>query len=114
MNIKPIRRFTEMLGILSRGRFEERLDDHLTAAITALEELPDGRGKATITISLTIAIQEGRLDVIPAVKSKLPEDKGFSPTPFWAFDGALSVQHPSQTDMFSGPRDADDRRRDQA
>lgn len=103
-----IRSVTEMLGLLSRGRFAEKCDEHLQHAIQSLESLPDGRGKATLTITLDIAFQEGRLDVTPAVKSKLPEDKGFTGTPFWALEGALSVQHPSQFDMF-GPRAASDR-----
>ena len=50
---------------------------------------------------------------VAGVKSKLPEDKAFSETPFWTLDGGLSVQHPSQTDMFAGPRDAAERPRNQ-
>ncbi|VTZ24052.1 hypothetical protein MPC1_16100002 [Methylocella tundrae] len=46
----------------------------------------------------------GRLEIKPSIKSKLPEEKAFSGTPFWTHEGALSVQHPSQIDMFAGPR----------
>ena len=34
MTARPIRSFTEMLGLLSKGRFSERLDEELSEAIT--------------------------------------------------------------------------------
>lgn len=114
MSARPIRSFTEILGLLSRGRFSERLDEELAEAISTLENLPNEKGTATIAVTLTLSFQSGRLDIKPAVKAKLPEEKSFSDTPFWTIDGALSVQHPSQIDMFSGPRDADERRREPA
>jgi hypothetical protein len=114
MSPRPIRRFSEMLELLSRGKFTEKLDEHLNKAIETLEAMPDGKGAATITVAITLNYQEGRLDVKPSVKSKLPDEKGFGGTPFWTHEGALSVQHPSQFDMFSGPRPAEDRSRDTA
>ncbi len=101
--IRTIRKTEEVLGLLSRGHFAEKCDEHLTTAITALEALPTGKGTATITITLTLAVDGERLDVKPAVKSKLPEEKAFAPTPFWVHDGGLSTQHPSQADMFIRP-----------
>lgn len=119
MSARPIRSFTEMLGLLSKGRFSERLDEELAEAITSLENLPNEKGSATITMTLKLSFQSGRLDIkpevkakLPEVKAKLPEEKSFADTPFWTLDGALSVQHPSQIDMFAGPRDAGERVRD--
>lgn len=112
MSPRPIRRFSEMLELLSRGKFTEKCDEHLNKAIETLEAMPDQKGVATLTLTITLNYQEGRLDAKPAVKSKLPDEKGFGGTPFWTVDGALSVQHPSQFDMFRGPQDADERRRD--
>lgn len=100
MSNRPIRSFVEMLGLLSRGRFVEKCDEHLAKAMEELEALPTEKGSATITLTVTINFESGRLDIKPAIKSKLPEEKGFNGTPFWAANGALSVQHPSQTDMF--------------
>lgn len=114
MSTKPIRSFTELVGVLSRGRFSEKCNEHLTHALETLEALPNQQGKATLTVTLTIAFQEGRVEVIPSVKSKLPEEKGFAGTPFWSMDGGFSVQHPSQTDMFAGPRSAADLARERA
>lgn len=109
---RPIRRLNDLLPVLNRGRFVEKCDEHLTHALEHLEGLPDQQGKATLTITLTVAYQEGRIEVVPAVKSKLPEEKGFTGTPFWSVEGGFSVQHPSQTDMFGGPRDAAERQRE--
>ena len=103
MTIRAIHRFTEMLGLLSRGKFVEKLDEHLADSIRTLEALPAEKGEATITITVKLVYESGRLDVRPSVKSKLPEEKGFTGTPFWAFENGLSVQHPSQMDMFTRP-----------
>ncbi|MGF3025572.1 hypothetical protein ACQVP2_22440 [Methylobacterium aquaticum] len=109
MSLKPIRSFTDLIPVLNRGRFSEKLDEHLTRSIEHLEALPDQQGKATITVTLTVAYQEGRIEVVPSVRSKLPEEKGFTGTPFWAVEGGFSVQHPSQSDMFAGPRSVRER-----
>lgn len=107
MSTKPIRSFTDLVGVLNRGRFSEKCDEHLSKAMETLDGLPDAKGTATITVTLTVAYQEGRVDVKPSVKSKLPEEKSFGATPFWSMEGGFSVQHPSQSDMFAGPRSAD-------
>ena len=105
MTARPIRKFTEMLGLLERGRLSEALDEALSKTIDTLQALPGGKGKATITLSVEVACDQDRLDVLPSVKCKLPEDKAFARTPFWAFEGALSTQHPSQMDIFATPRE---------
>lgn len=109
-NFRPMRRFTDLIGLLARGRFVEKCDEHLAKTIEALSALPDRKGTATISISLIVTFLDGRVDVTPRITSKLPEEKGFNATPFWALDGGLSVQHPSQADMF--PRDTAERTRD--
>lgn len=106
MSTRPIRTFNDLLPVLNRGRFLEKCNEHLSKSLETLEGLPDEKGTATLTITLTVAYQEGRIEVRPAIKSKLPEEKGFASTPFWSVDGGFSVQHPSQADMFSGPRAA--------
>jgi hypothetical protein len=105
---RVIRSFVETLGLLSRGRFVEKCDAELARLIEALEASPDEKGKATVTVALELTFLAGRVDIKPTVKSKLPEEKGFPGTPFWSLDHGLSVEHPSQIDMF-GPRDAGER-----
>lgn len=108
MSIRTIRRFIDVLGLLSRGRFSEKCDEHFEEAIRALEALPTEKGTATINLAITLNFDSGRLDIKPSIKSKLPEEKAFSGTPFWTHEGGVSTQHPSQADMF-GPRDAGER-----
>lgn len=108
MAIRTIRRFTDVLGLLSRGKFAEKCDEHFEEAIRALEALPTEKGSATINLAITLNFDSGRLDIKPSIKSKLPEEKAFSGTPFWTHEGGVSTQHPSQADMF-GPRDAGER-----
>ncbi len=101
---RPIRKLDKILGLLNRGKFMDRCDEKLAEAIATLENLPDEKGEATLTIELKVKYQGGRVDLVPTAKLKLPAEKGFNATPFWTADGGLSVEHPSQTDMF--PRDA--------
>jgi len=105
MSIKPIRRLFDALALMHRGDFADRCDDHLQKAIAELTASTDEKCQATITITVTVQRLGDRLDVKPAVKSKLPDEKGFHGVTFWTVDGGLSVQHPSQADMFGGPRD---------
>lgn len=99
-----IRSFTQALGILARGRLEEKLNTEMERTIHALEEHADEKAKATITLTLTLTKLSDRLDIRPEVKVKLPEEKGIASTTFWPLEGGLSVEHPSQADMFAGPR----------
>lgn len=105
MTDRPIRKFLEAVGLLNRGKFSERLDEELAEAIRTLEAQPNDQGKATITLTISLAYQGGMLQMTPTVKAKLPEGQGFGATPFWTVEGALSTQHPNQIDMW-GPRDA--------
>ncbi len=100
MTARPIRRLSELLGLLDRGNFDRACDEALSEAIAHLESLPKEQGTAKITIELTIAFDSGRVDIQPVLKSKLPEGQAFGRTPMWVSDGALSTQHPNQTDMF--------------
>lgn len=99
-----IRSFVQTLGLLNRGQFEEKLNAALQRTLQSLEEHPEDKVKATVTVVLTVTKLADRLDVKPDVKVKLPEDKAIASTTFWPLDGGLSVQHPSQADMFGGPR----------
>lgn len=97
---RVLRSFREMLGLVSRGDFSRHLDEKLNEAITALEECPADKCKAEITVKVTLDYELGRIDVKPEVKVKLPDTAKFVKTPFWSIDGALSVEHPNQIDMF--------------
>jgi len=96
-----IRSFAEAAGLMSRGAFNDKVDADLKRVVKALEELgPEGKGKARITVKLDLSYVAGQFSITPSVEAKMPADKGFPPTAFWSVDGALTVEHPSQIDMF--------------
>lgn len=105
-----LRSFRQMIGLLSRGDFSRHCDKLLTEAIEALEASPADKCKAEITVKVTFEYELGRIDVKAEAKSKLPDTVKFMKTPFWSIDGALSVEHPNQIDMFPARKvhDADD------
>ncbi|MBX3751932.1 MAG: hypothetical protein KF897_17775 [Opitutaceae bacterium] len=102
---RVLRSFREMLGLVSSGSFSRHLDERLAEAIDALEQCPADKCKASITVTVTLDYELGRIDIKPEVKVKLPDTAKFVKTPFWAIDGQLSLEHPNQIDMFP-PRQA--------
>jgi hypothetical protein len=107
MSDRLIHKYTETVALLSRGEFAQSLDRKIAELIEAFEAMNADSGKATLEVKLEFKYELGRIDVAATAKIKLPETERFMKTPFWVHDGALSVQHPSQIDMFSGPRTID-------
>jgi len=101
--------FPTVLALLSRGRFVEKLDDKLAELHAALNACPDDKAKATLTLSFDFTRLGEKVDIKPSVKLKPPEEKGFPPTTLFLADEGLSTQHPSQIDLFAGPRAATER-----
>lgn len=101
---RMLRTFREMIGLVSRGDFSRHLDEQMQEALIALEECPADKCKAEITVKVVLEYELGRIDIKPEVKVKLPDTAKFIRTPFWVVDGQLSVEHPSQVDMFAAPR----------
>jgi hypothetical protein len=116
--MRLLRTFREMLGLLSRGDFSRKLDEEMENLVATLEAAPGDSVKAEMTVKIVFKYELGRLDIDPTYKVKLPDTARFMKTPFWTVDGQLSVEHPSQVDMFSTrsvpSRDADDGERDTA
>lgn len=107
-NARLIRRFSEILGLIDRGRFETSLNDAMREAVEAIRAQPGEKGKANIKIELEIAAQGEMMQIKPKLVVKLPEGSGYTPLVLWDYEGAFSVQHPSQIDMFQ-PRAATDK-----
>ncbi len=110
MNDRVIRSYTETVGLLARGEFASRIDEEMSKLLDAFETMSADSGKGTIDVKLEFKFELGRIDVAATFKVKLPETDKFMKTPFWIVDGALSVQHPNQHDMFSSPRIIDGER----
>lgn len=111
MTTRIIRSIFQALGLSNRGRFEEKANAEMQRLIAALQDHPEEKAKGTLTLTIDFVKIGDRIDMKPQVKAKLPEEKGFTSTPFWVVEGGLSVQHPSQSDMFGGPTEVGERRR---
>lgn len=111
---RVLRSFREMLGLLSRGEFSRHLDEKLSDALAALEDSPADKCRAEVTVKIVFDYELGRIDIKPECKVKLPDTARFMKTPFWTIDGALSVEHPNQIDMFPRTAASRDERDDEA
>ncbi len=101
---RVLRTFRQMIGLLSRGDFDRKLNEEMAKCICALEDMPADKGTATMTVTIKLNYELGRIDIDPTVKTKLPETAKFMKTPFWALDGELSLEHPNQINMFAEPK----------
>lgn len=95
-----MRTFRQMLGTLSRGDFDEKLNEQVREAVECLENMPADKGKAELTIKIVFNYELGRIDIDPSSKLKLPDDAKYMKTPFWIHDGELSTDHPNQINLF--------------
>lgn len=102
---RVIRDIQTILPLLARGRALEKINEKLGDALEALDT-SETKAKATLTLTLDLTREDERVGLRAAIKLKLPEEKGLPETILFAADGGLSLQHPSQLDMFAGPRDA--------
>lgn len=101
-----IRDFRTIVELCARGRLTERLDDKVRALADALHSHPDDTATGSIALTLTFSRAQERVTIKPKVLVKLPEEKGVGETTLFDVEGGFSLQHPSQMDMFAGPRDA--------
>lgn len=107
-SMKLIRDAATIVGLLEDGQLAQDLSADIAKVLAELKAQANDRPKATITgsvsIKLTFEVQGPTLEITAAVDSKTPKPpRGRSI--FWVTDdGAVSTEHPRQTDMFAGPR----------
>lgn len=101
-----IRRFSEVLGMIDRGKLEASLNEALRESLETIRAQPGEKGKATITLTVEVAAQGEMVQLKPKLTVKLPEGGGYAPLVLWDHEGALTAQHPNQLSMFTGPREA--------
>lgn len=101
--MRIIVRFLETVGLLGRGKLEDKLNSEQARILEALEQHPEDKVEGELVLKVKYVKLGDRIDVRPSVDAKLPKEKAFTSTTFWPLENGLSVQHPSQIDMF-GPR----------
>ncbi|MFG1332061.1 hypothetical protein V5F41_12515 [Xanthobacter autotrophicus] len=96
-----IRSFLQAVGLMHRGKVEQKLDTELAKVLEAVEQHPEEKATGSVAIIVTVTKLGDRLDIKPKVETKVPKEKDFPSTTFWMIDGALSLEHPDQADMFA-------------
>lgn len=107
--MKRIRDSSTIIGTLEQGEAVQKLSREITETLMDLKEQtgdrPGVKIKGSVTLKINIEVKDGTAILSAEVSSKRPK-----PVPgttfFWVLDdGSLSMDHPSQTDMFGGPRE---------
>lgn len=112
--MKRIRDAQTIIGMLEGGEVAAALSGEITETLAKLKELsgdrPKNKIKGSVTLKLNLEVEAGAVTIACDIDSKRPKPvRGASF--YWLMDdGSLSTEHPQQTDMFAGPRDAADRR----
>ena len=105
-----IRDFRTIVELNQRGRLLEKIDAKIAELIGELDVHPNEKARGKIDVSLTFQRIGEKIDVYGAVKMTPPPEKALPPTTLFLVEGGLSVQHPSQIDMFGAPREAGERK----
>lgn len=101
--------FLQAIGLIGRGRTHEKLNDEMARLIQAMQDHPEDKASGSITLTMKFTKLVDRIDLQPEIKTVLPKEKGLASATFWPAEGGLSVEHPSQHDMFGGPRETSSR-----
>lgn len=108
--MKKIKDAQVIIGMLEDGELAADLGKEITETLAKLKELAGDRPKAKIKGSVTLEIgfelENGGTSIMCKIDSKRPKPVRRSSF-YWVLDdGSLSTEHPQQTDMFAGPREA--------
>lgn len=107
--MKKIRDAQTIIGMLEGGELAAALSTDMQETLAKLKALADAQGpksrvKGKVSLTLEFAIEGGTVEVLAGIETKVPKAPR-SRSFYWVTDdGALSTEHPQQTDMFAGPR----------
>jgi hypothetical protein len=109
--MKRIRDAQTIIGALDGGDAAAELSRHITETLAALKEHTAGRpkvkAKGKVSLVLSIAVEGSSATIDVEIDSKRPRPVRGSSF-FWVLDdGSLTTEHPTQVDMFAGPRAVD-------
>jgi hypothetical protein len=109
--MKKIRDAQTIIGMLEGGELAQALSGDITETLTKLKDLSDQMGrkakvKGKVMLTLDFEVEAGAVEVLAGIDTKVPKAPR-SRSFYWVTeDGALSTEHPQQTDMFAGPKEA--------
>lgn len=104
--MKVIRQATEILGVIERGDAAHEMTLEIERVLKALQDAsgPKQKAKGSVTLKLEFEVEGSFLQIKADIASKVPKIKRGSTAYFLTQDGQITLEHPSQTEMFSGPR----------
>lgn len=108
--MKRIRDAQTIIGMLEGGEVAAALGAEITETLSKLKELagdrPKSKAKGSVTLKINLEVEAGTATITCDIDSKRPKPVRGSSF-YWVLDdGSLSTEHPQQTDMFAGPREA--------
>ena len=111
--MKRIRDAQTIIGMLEDGELAAALGSEITETLAKLKDLsgnrPKNKVKGSVTLKINFEVDAGSVEVACDIDSKRPKP-GRGRSFYWVLDdGSLSTEHPQQTDMFAGPREAPNR-----
>lgn len=106
--MKLIRDADTLIAVLEQGDLKSDLNDEIAKVVARLHELseddPKKKFKGDLTLKMKFLAENGMVTISNDIKSTLPKVPRRMDV-FWTTEeGALSTEHPAQTDMFGGPR----------
>jgi hypothetical protein len=106
--MKFIRDADTLIAVLEQGDLKSDLNAEIAKVVSKLHELSDENPKrkfsGSLTLKMKFSAENGMVTISNDITSTLPKIPRRSDI-FWTTeDGALSTEHPAQTDMFGGPR----------
>lgn len=108
--MKKIRDGQTIIGMLEGGELAAALGTEITETLAKLKELagdrPKNKAKGSVSLKINLEVEAGAVTINCDIDSKRPKPQRGSSFYWVVDDGSLSTEHPQQTDMFAGPREA--------
>jgi hypothetical protein len=113
--MKRIRDAQTIIGMLEGGDLAAQLSTDISETLSKLKDLGEIMGrkskvKGKVTLALEFEVEAGAVTVTAGIETKVPKAPRGTSFYWVTEDGSLSTEHPQQTDMFGGVRDAAERR----
>lgn len=109
--MKKIRDAQIIIGMLEGGELAQALSNDITETLAKLKDLGETMGrkskvKGKVVLTLDFEVEQGAVTVQAGIDTKVPKAPRGSSFYWITDDGSISTEHPQQTDMFAGPREA--------
>lgn len=96
--------------MLEGGELAQALSGDINETLTKLKDLSEQMGrkakvKGKVVLTLDFEVEAGAVEVLAGIDTKVPKAPRARSFYWVTDDGALSTEHPQQTDMFGGPRE---------